>query len=49
MTAFEMQTLQKQSEKIDCFSCREVDAILIASTKIPDCRERIFYGHLPDY
>ena len=36
-----------------CIGCRELDAMLIASAKIPEREGRIspssFYGHLPDY
>ena len=49
----QMWTLQKLSKKIVCLGCREVDAIVIASAKIPECEGSIlpssFYGQLPDY
>ena len=47
--ASEMQILQEQSERY----CRELDAMLIVSAKIPKREESIspssFYRHLPDY
>ena len=53
MTASEMPTLQKQAREIDCLCCREVDAMLITSAKIPECEGNIslssFHGHLPEY
>ena len=42
-----------EARDIDCICCRELDALLIASTKIPQREGRIspssFYGHLSDY
>ena len=42
-----------EARDIDCICCRELDAMLIASAKIPERQGRIssssFYGHLPDY
>ena len=42
-----------EARDIDCICCRELDAMLIASAKIPEREGRIspssFYGHLPDY
>ena len=47
--ASEMRILQEQSERY----CRELDAMLIVSAKIPKREESIspssFYRHLPDY
>ena len=41
------------AKEIDCVCCREVDTMLIASAKIPECKGSISpssrYGHLPDY
>ena len=41
-----------EAREIDCLCCREVDAMLIASAKIPERKGGIspssFYGHLPD-
>ena len=42
-----------KATEIDCLCCREVDAMLIASAKIPGYEGSIlsssFYGNLPDY
>ena len=42
-----------KTRDIDCICCRELDAMLIASVKIPECKGSIspssFYGHLLDY
>ena len=42
-----------ESRDIDCICCRELDAMLIASAKIPEREGNIspssFYGRLPDY
>ena len=39
-----------EAREIDCYSCREVDAMLVASDKIPEREESIspssFYRHL---
>ena len=44
---------KKEAREIDCLCCREVDAILVASAKIPERKISIspsnFYGYLPDY
>ena len=44
---------KNETREIDYLCCREVDAMLIASAKIPEYEESIspssFYGHLPDY
>ena len=44
---------KNERREIDCLCCREVDAILIASVKIPEGEGRIstssFYGHLPNF
>ena len=44
---------KNEAREIDCLCCREVDAMLIASAKIPVCERSIspssFYGQLPDY
>ena len=44
---------KNQSREIDCLCCREVDTMLIASTKIFERKGRIspysFHGELPDY
>ena len=44
---------KNEAREIDCLCCREVDAMLIASAKIPEREGSIspfgFYGHLPDY
>ena len=43
---------ENKTREIDCLSFRELDAMLIASTKIPEREGRVssssFYGHLPD-
>ena len=45
--------IAKTIREIVCLCCREVDAILIGSGKIPEHEESIlsssFYGHLPNY
>ena len=42
-----------EARDVDCICCRELDAMLIASAKIPEREGSIslssFYGHLPDY
>ena len=44
---------KNEARDIDCLYCREVDAMLIASVKIPEREGSIslssFYGRLPDY
>ena len=48
-----MWTLENEAREIDSPCGREVDAILIASAKIPERKGSIspssFYGHLLDY
>ena len=43
---------KNEARETDCYCCREVDAMLIASAKIPEHEESIspssFYGQLPD-
>ena len=42
-----------EERDIDCICCRQLDAMIIASAKIPEHKGSIspssFYGHLPDY
>ena len=42
-----------EGREMDSLCCREVDAMLIGSAKIPEYKGSIssfsFYGHLPDY
>ena len=44
---------KNEAIEIDCLFCREVDVMLIALAKMPECEGSIspfsFYGHLPDY
>ena len=44
---------ENEAREIYCLCCREVDAMLIASAKMPEREVRIspssFYGQLPDY
>ena len=44
---------KNKAREIDCLCCKEVDAMLIASVKIPEREGSIFpssfYGQLPDY
>ena len=44
---------KNEAKEIDCLWCREVDAMLTASTKIPEHEGSMspsrFYWHLPDY
>ena len=44
---------KNEAREINFHCCREVDVILIASTKIPERQGSIspssFYGHMPDY
>ena len=44
---------KNEARDIDCLCCREMDAMLIVSAKIPECEGIIlpsrFYGQLPDY
>ena len=44
---------KNEASEIGCLCCREVDAMLIASAKIPELEGRFslssFYGQLPDY
>ena len=44
---------KNEAREIDCLCYREVNAMLLASTKIPDHEGSMslssFYGHLPDY
>ena len=43
---------KNETREIDCLCCREVDAMLIASAKIPEPERSIspssFHGHLPN-
>ena len=52
-TASESGYCNIEARDIDDICCRELDAMLIASAKIPERKRRIsqpsFYGHLPDY
>ena len=45
--------IAKTKQEKHCLCCREVDAMLIASAKIPEHERSIFpssfYGQLPDY
>ena len=47
------QHCKNEVREIDCLCCGEVDAMLISSTKIPECKgsisTSIFYGQLPKY
>ena len=51
--ASESEYCINEARDIDCICCRELDAMLIALTKIPECEGRTspsrFFGHLPDY
>ena len=44
---------KNEAREVDCHFCREVNAMLIALAKIPECEGSIllssFYGHLADY
>ena len=44
---------KNEVREADCLCCRDVDAMLIASAKIPEHERSIllssFYGQLPDY
>ena len=44
---------KNKAKERDCLCCREVNAMLIASTKISECKGSIsscsFYGHLLNY
>ena len=44
---------KNEAREIDCLCCRELDAILNTSAKIPEHKGNIspcsFYGHPPDY
>ena len=50
---FKCRHCKNEAREIDCLCCREVDAMLITSAKIPECDRSIspfsFYGQLPDY
>ena len=52
-TASESGYCNNEARDIECVCCRELDTVLIASTKIPERVGGIspssLYGHLPDY
>ena len=52
-TASESGYCNNEARDIECVCCRELDTVLIASTKISERVGRIspssLYGHLPDY
>ena len=52
-TASESGYCNNEARDLDCIRSRELDAMLIASAKIPEREGSIspssFYGHLPDY